>query len=110
MRKTGGKAVERARRIIWAVGGLIIALLIGRFFVSVFKIALESGATEFFCSLTDPILLPVLVLFGQQPPHEPRMIEFSALISVAFYLVIADSLSKLTILLASRSGLMQAKN
>jgi uncharacterized protein YggT (Ycf19 family) len=70
-------------------------LLLCRFFVSVFQIAPRSGLSEFFCTVTDPILRPVLIILGQQPPYAARMIEFSSLTAVVFYLVIADSLSRL---------------
>lgn len=95
MKLSGKQIVKRVGQGIWSVAFLVIALLLCRFFVSVFQVSSQSRLSGFFCSVTDPILCPVLVILGQQPPHAARMIEFSSLTAVVFYFVIADSLSRL---------------
>lgn len=90
--KTPG--VVMAQRIIWFVVGLLNILLITRFILLLLGANNDAGFVTFIYNITAPFVAPFVGIFGE-PTYGQFMIEWSSLLAIIVYSLIAWGIVKL---------------
>jgi uncharacterized protein YggT (Ycf19 family) len=92
--------VYLAKRIVWLITGIIVALVALRFLLLLAGANMQIGFGALVLGLTQPFVAPFLPLFNEQGAR----IEFSTLIAIAVYLLLGWGISKgLELALAPRT-------
>jgi uncharacterized protein YggT (Ycf19 family) len=87
-----------AARIIWFVGGVIIALLALRFLLRLLGANPSNGFADFIYSLSYPFAAPFFGLFNYSENLASGRFEFETLIALLVYALIAWALARLVTL------------
>lgn len=88
------KAIFRLYQVIWYVLGVVEVLLISRILLKLLGANLESGFTSFIYSASAPLAAPFRGVFGQSTSMG-SVIEWSTIIAMAVYAVVAFGIVKL---------------
>ena len=88
------KAIFRTYQIIWYILGVIEVLLAFRFVLKLLGASTYSGFTNFIYSVSDPLALPFAGILGTTSTSA-SVLEWSTLIAMAVYAVIAYGLVEL---------------
>ena len=86
--------VVMAQRVIWFVVGLINILLITRFILLLLGANNDAGFVTFIYNITAPFVAPFVGIFGE-PTYGQFMLEWSSLLAIAVYSLIAWGIVKL---------------
>ena len=81
----------RAKQVVWFLFGTLVTLIGLRFFLLALGANTSSGFGAFLVRITQPFMAPFLPLFNEQQ----ATIEFSALVAIVVYLLIAWGITKL---------------
>ena len=93
-KKTAVSGVIVAQRVIYYVGGVIIALLALRFLLQLLGANQDSGFVEFVYGLTAVFVAPFFGIFGE-PTFGQSHFETSTVIAVVVYSLITIGIAKL---------------
>lgn len=88
------KAIFRLYQIIWYILGVVEALLVARILLKLIGANLTSGFTSFIYSASAPLAAPFRGVLGATT-SSTNIIEWSTLIAMAVYAVVAIGLVKL---------------
>lgn len=88
------KAIFRLYQVIWYILGVVEVLLISRILLKLIGANLTSGFTSFIYSVSAPLAIPFKGVLGVTTSSE-SVIEWSSLIAMAVYAVVAVGLVKL---------------
>ncbi|HET9223728.1 MAG TPA: YggT family protein [Roseiflexaceae bacterium] len=86
--------VERAKQVIYYVFGVVEALLAIRFVLLLLGANEASGFVRLIYGLSQPFVLPFQGIFGV-PSFEGSAIEWSSLVAIVVYLLVAYGLARL---------------
>lgn len=86
--------VVMAQRVIWFVVGLINILLITRFILLLLGANNDAGFVTFIYNITAPFVAPFVGIFGE-PTYGQFMLEWSSLLAITVYSLIAWGIVKL---------------
>jgi len=90
------KAIFRTYQIIWYVLGVIEVLLGFRMFLNVLGANPASGFASLIYAISNPLALPFRGIFGiTVVPGEPAVFEWSTLVAMVVYFLIAYGLVEL---------------
>ena len=93
-KKTAVSGVIIAQRVIYYVGGVIVALLALRFLLQLLGANQDSGFVEFVYGLTAVFVAPFFGIFGE-PTFGQSHFETSTVIAVVVYSLITIGIAKL---------------
>ena len=93
-KKTTVSGVIIAQRVIYYVGGVIVALLALRFLLQLLGANQDSGFVEFVYGLTAVFVAPFFGIFGE-PTFGQSHFETSTVIAVVVYSLITIGIAKL---------------
>jgi hypothetical protein len=85
--------VVMAQRVIWFVVGLINILLITRFILLLLGANNDAGFVTFIYNITAPFVAPFVGIFGE-PTYGQFMLEWSSLLAITVYSLIAWGIVK----------------
>jgi hypothetical protein len=88
-------SLYRAKRIVWFVISLIIALIVLRFVLLALGANPENGFATFVYGLSHLFVAPFLGLFGPEPVVGNSYFEYASLIGVAVYLILGWIIGKI---------------
>lgn len=88
------KAIFRLYQVIWYILGVVEVLLVSRILLKLIGANLNSGFTSFIYSVSAPFALPFRGVLGVTTSMDST-IEWSTIIAMAVYAVIAFGLVKL---------------
>ena len=88
-------SLYRAKRIVWFVISLIIALIVLRFVLLALGANPENGFATFVYGLSNLFVAPFLGLFGPEPVVGDSYFEYASLIGVAVYLILGWIIGKI---------------
>jgi hypothetical protein len=83
-----------AKRVVYYIGGVLLALLALRFIFELFGASENSGFVTFIYGLTDIFVSPFYGIFGE-PTRGNSRLETSTLVAMAVYGLITVALGKL---------------
>ena len=83
-----------AQRVIWFIVGVVNAFLITRFILLLLGANNDAGFVTFVYNITAPFVSPFVGIFGE-PTYGQFMIEWSSLLAIIVYSLIAWGLVKL---------------
>jgi len=83
-----------AQRIIWFITGVINALIAIRFILLLLGANQSAGFVDFIYGVTGVLVAPFVGIFGQ-PTYGQFMFEWSSILAIAVYSLIAWGLAKL---------------
>jgi hypothetical protein len=86
--------VERAKQVIYFIFGVVEALLAIRFVLLLLGANEASGFVRLIYGLSQPFVLPFQGIFGA-PSFEGSVIEWSSLVGIVVYLLLAYGLARL---------------
>ena len=86
--------VERAKQVIYDIFGVIEALLAIRFILLLLGANEASGFVRLIYGLSQPFVLPFQGIFGV-PSFDGSVIEWSSLVGIVVYLLLAYGLARL---------------
>jgi YGGT family len=86
--------VERAKQVIYYIFGVVEALLAIRFVLLLLGASQDSGFVQLIYGLSRPFVLPFQGIFGV-PSFDGSMIEWSSLVGIIVYLLVAYGLARL---------------
>lgn len=86
--------IVMAQRVIWFVIGVINVLLLTRFILLLLGANLDAGFVEFIYWVTTPLVAPFVGIFGE-PVYGRFMFDWSSLIAIAVYTLLAWGIVKL---------------
>jgi hypothetical protein len=86
--------VERAKQVIYFIFGTVEALLAIRFVLLLLGANEASGFVRLIYGLSQPFVLPFQGIFGV-PSFDGSVIEWSSLVGIVVYLLIAYALARL---------------
>lgn len=89
---TSGAVV--AQRVVWFVVGAINVVISLRFLFLLLGANREAGFTDFIYSLSAPFVAPFVGIFGE-PTYGQSVFEFSSILAIAIYSLIAWGIVKL---------------
>ncbi|MBI3928875.1 MAG: hypothetical protein HY319_25260 [Armatimonadetes bacterium] len=95
--------VRRVQGLIWFVGAVVLVTILFRFSLLLLGANPDAGFADFVYSVSHPLVAPFLALFGQEPIYGRSTLEFSDLVAMCLYLVIAAGLSRLVPLVMAPS-------
>lgn len=87
-------ALERAKRIVWFVISLIIALIVLRFVLLAMGANPANGFATFVYGLSNIFVAPFIGLFGAEPVVGASYFEYASLIAIAIYLLLGWIIGK----------------
>lgn len=82
-------------RIVWFIAGVILVLLAFRFVFILLGANPNSGFVDFIYSVSHPFAAPFFGIFGYQQSLGVGKFEFSTLVAMAVYALIAWGLARL---------------
>ena len=85
-----------AARVVSLIGGILMALLAMRFFLSLLGANRENPFADFIYSLSHPFVAPFFGLFNYQPQYGVVRFEFETLIAIAFWAFVTWVIMSLT--------------
>jgi len=88
------KAIFRLYQVIWYILGVAEVLLVSRILLKLIGANLSSGFTSFIYSASAPLVSPFRGVLGETTSQE-SVIEWSTIIAMAVYAVVAFGLVKL---------------
>lgn len=88
------KAIFRLYQVVWYVLGVVEVLLISRILLKLIGANLESGFTSFIYSISAPFAAPFRGVLGESTSMQ-SIIEWSTIIAMAVYAVVAFGIVKL---------------
>lgn len=86
--------VVLAQRVIWFIVGVINVLLITRFILLLLGANRDAGFVDFIYWVTSPLVAPFVGIFGE-PTYGRFMFDWSSLIAIAVYTLLAWGIVKL---------------
>lgn len=87
-------ALDRAKRIVWFVISLVIALIVLRFVLLAMGANAENGFATFVYGLSNIFVAPFIGLFGAEPVVGASYFEYASLIAIAIYLLLGWIIGK----------------
>ncbi len=87
-------SLYRAKRILWLVISVIIALIALRFVLLALGANPENGFATFVYGLSRLFVAPFLGLFGPEPAVGASYFEYASLIGIAVYLLLGWIIAK----------------
>jgi hypothetical protein len=87
-------SLYRAKRILWFVISLIVALIFLRFVLLALGANPQNGFATFVYGLSHLFVAPFLGLFGPEPVAGASYFEYASLIGIAVYLLLGWIISK----------------
>lgn len=84
-----------AERVIYLLGGILIALLAIRFLLSLLGANRGSGFADFIYTVTHPFVSPFFGLFNYREQFGVSRFEFETLIAIVVYAIIMAILARL---------------
>ena len=93
-RTTHTPGVIMAQRIIWFIVGLINILLAIRFILLLLGANRDAGFVDFIYGITSPLVAPFVGIFGE-PTYGRFMLDWSSLLAMVIYTLIAWGIVKL---------------
>ena len=84
-----------AERVIYLVGGILLALLAVRFLLSLFGANRSNGFADFIYSVTHPFVSPFFGLFSYKEQFGQSRFEFETLIAMVVYAIVMWVLARL---------------
>jgi len=100
-RSTQTSGVVIAQRIIWFIVGIINALIAIRFILLLLGANQSAGFVDFIYGITAVLVAPFVGIFGQ-PTYGQFMFDWSSVLAIAVYSLIAWGLAKLITLTRPR--------
>jgi hypothetical protein len=85
--------VDRAKQVIYFIFGVVEALLAIRFVLLLLGASEASGFVRLIYGLSQPFVLPFQGIFGA-PSFEGSVIEWSSLVGIVVYLLVAYGLAR----------------
>jgi hypothetical protein len=92
--------VERARQVIYFIFGFVEALLAMRFVLLLLGANPDSPFVSLIYGLSNPFVLPFVGIFGE-PRFAGSVIEWSSLVGIVVYLLVAYGLARIVELVAA---------
>ena len=93
--------VRRVQGIIWFACSVVSVIILFRFSLQLLGANPNAGFADLVYSISYPLVAPFLVLFGTEAVYGNSILEFSSLVAVCAYLVLAAGLCKLASLTMS---------
>lgn len=87
--------INIAERIVWILGGIVIALLALRFILRVLGADPNNGFADFIYTLSYPLAAPFFGLFNYNVDLTTGRFEFETLIGIVIYALLAWLIAKL---------------
>ncbi|CAN5154654.1 hypothetical protein BH09PAT3_BH09PAT3_6690 [soil metagenome] len=84
-----------ASRIVWFIAGVIAALLAFRFVFVLLGANSSNGFADFIYTVSHPFAAPFFGIFGYTQTYGEAKFEFSTLLAIVVYLLVAYGISKL---------------
>lgn len=84
-----------AARVIYLVGGTIVALLALRFLLALFGANMASGFANVVYSLTYPLAAPFFGLFNYDPVMDKSRFELGTLVAIVVYALVTELIARL---------------
>jgi uncharacterized protein YggT (Ycf19 family) len=103
-RSPGVSVAERAAQITYLVLGVVEALIITRVILKLLAANLEAGFVRFVYAVSAPLVAPFQGIFPT-PVTQNNVLEFSALVAMAVYAVIAWALARLIVIVGQRQSI-----
>ena len=91
-RETSGVVV--AQRVVYYIGGVIVALLVVRLLLQLLGANQDSGFVEFIYGLSGVFVMPFYGIFGE-PTFGQSQLETSTLVAIVIYSLITVGIAKL---------------
>jgi YGGT family. len=92
--KTAVSGVVIAQRVVYYIGGVIVALLALRFILQLLGANQESGFVEFVYGLSAVFVAPFYGIFGE-PTYGQSQFETSTLVAIVVYSLLTIGIAKL---------------
>lgn len=87
--------INVAARIIYFIGGVIIALLIIRFLLALFGANPNNGFADFIYTCSHPFVVPFFGLFSYSEKLGVGRFEYETLIAIVIYAIVMELLVRL---------------
>ena len=87
-----------AARVVYLLGGILLALLGIRFLLMLLGANRGNGFTDFIYSVTHPFVAPFFGLFNYQEQFGVHRFEFETLIAIIVYALVVWALARLVTL------------
>lgn len=84
-----------AQRIIYYIGGVIVAILIVRFLLALFGAAEGNGFVDFVYGLSYFFVAPFFGIFGSEPSYGSSQLETSTIVAIVVYALLTAGIAKL---------------
>lgn len=94
--------IVMAQRVIWFIVGVINVLLLTRFILLLLGANRDAGFVDFIYWITSPLVAPFVGIFGE-PTYGRFMFDWSSLIGIAVYTLLAWGIVKLITLAHPRA-------
>ncbi len=92
------KPLYRGTQIVWYIAGLLEALLAFRFVLKLLGANAGAGFTSFIYAVTHAFVAPFQAVFRVSLPIEGSIIEWTTLLAMLVYLLIAWGIGKLLVM------------
>lgn len=83
-----------AKRVVYYIGGVIVALLVVRLILQLLGANEGNGFVDLIYALTTPLILPFYGIFGE-PTYGQAQLETSTLVAIVVYGLITVGIAKL---------------
>ena len=93
-RSTQTSGIVIAQRVIWFIAGVISVLVAIRFILLLLGANQNAGFVDFIYGITGALVAPFAGIFGQ-PTYGQFMFDWSSVLAIAVYCLIAWGLAKL---------------
>lgn len=87
--------------IVWFVCSVISVIILFRFSLQLLGANPSAGFADLVYSVSYPFVGPFLALFGAESVYGNSILEFSSLVAICFYLILAAGLCKFVGLILS---------
>lgn len=84
-----------AERLVYLIGGIIIALLAVRFLLSLLGANRNNGFADFIYTLSHPFAAPFFGLFNYKEQFGSSRFEFETIVAIAVYAIIMAIVARL---------------